>query len=51
MIALNEDRAFYGVPSDRISPGPYEDVKATLQLHSDSAAYEALMGRRKEHRR
>ncbi|CEJ61879.1 hypothetical protein PMG11_10395 [Penicillium brasilianum] len=27
MIALNEDRAFYGVPSDRVSPGSYEKVK------------------------
>jgi hypothetical protein len=31
MIALNEDRAFYGVPSDPVSPGAYEDIKATLQ--------------------
>ncbi|CEJ62517.1 hypothetical protein PMG11_11014 [Penicillium brasilianum] len=30
-IALNEDRAFYGVPSDPGSPGAYEDVKAALQ--------------------
>ncbi|OKP14517.1 hypothetical protein PENSUB_13968 [Penicillium subrubescens] len=30
-IALNEDRAFYGVPSDPVSPGAYKDVKAALQ--------------------
>ncbi|KAF3399844.1 hypothetical protein F1880_008366 [Penicillium rolfsii] len=30
IIALNEDRAFYGVLSDPISLGAYEDVKATL---------------------
>ncbi|OKP06059.1 hypothetical protein PENSUB_6510 [Penicillium subrubescens] len=27
MSALNEDRAFYGVPSDRVSPGLYEKVE------------------------
>ncbi|KAJ5904922.1 uncharacterized protein N7473_001838 [Penicillium subrubescens] len=26
MISLNEDRAFYGVPSDRVSPESYEKV-------------------------
>ena len=31
MIALNEDRAFYGVPSDRLSPGLYERVENLSQ--------------------
>ncbi|CEJ61860.1 hypothetical protein PMG11_10377 [Penicillium brasilianum] len=30
-IALNEDRAFYGVPSDRLSPGSYESVGGLSQ--------------------
>ncbi|CEJ62611.1 hypothetical protein PMG11_11108 [Penicillium brasilianum] len=31
MIALDEDRAFYGVPSDRTSPGSFENGRTTLQ--------------------
>ncbi|OKP11866.1 hypothetical protein PENSUB_2597 [Penicillium subrubescens] len=31
MIALNEDRAFYGVPSNRLLPGSYEKVENISQ--------------------
>ncbi|KAJ5455483.1 uncharacterized protein N7458_003747 [Penicillium daleae] len=31
MIALNGDRAFYRVPSDRVSPGSYESVENLSQ--------------------
>ncbi|CEJ62579.1 hypothetical protein PMG11_11076 [Penicillium brasilianum] len=34
MIAPNEDRAFYGVPSDRLSPGLYESVGGLSQYTS-----------------
>jgi hypothetical protein len=48
MIALNEDRAFYGVPSDRVSPRSYERVSPVDYSESGfalrSAPYVDLTG-------